>query len=538
MEVKLLDCTLRDGGYINDWKFGHNNLISVYERLTLSEIDIVEVGFLDDRRPFDVDRCIFPNTKSLNEIYNNVSSKAPLTVAMIDYGTCEISNIEPCGEGFIDGIRVIFKKHRMDEAMEYCRQLKELGYIVFTQLVSITSYEEEDIEKLAKLVNVVKPYAVSIVDTYGLLYPDTTIKYYKWLDKYIDKSVCIGFHAHNNLQLAYANALAFINNAEDRTIIVDGTLHGMGKSAGNAPTELLAPYLNDKYNKHYDIHHMLEAYDESLKDIYYRSPWGYKTLYYLSSENNCHPSYVRYLLDKNNLSLNDINSILGKMNDKDIKLLYDRDYVERLYQEYVEDNYSEKKYLPKIASLINSSNILIIGPGKNIRLQKRNVDTYIGENSPTVISVNYIPDEIAVDYVFVTRKNRYQELSKGLNMNPNIQIINTSDVDVREKVYCTLLRNDLLDSRDDIRDNPFVMLLKLLKAAGIKKIACAGFDGYSDVEDNYYKQSMENNHFKTVARRLNSRIRDILATDYNNIEFDFVTYSHYAEDEDSNSGGF
>lgn len=108
-KIKILDCTLRDGGYINDWEFGHNNLLSVYERLVESGVDIVEVGFIDDRRPFDTNRSIFPDTRSIQKIYGVLPKKAPMTVAMIDYGTCDIKNIQPCSESWINGIRVIFK---------------------------------------------------------------------------------------------------------------------------------------------------------------------------------------------------------------------------------------------------------------------------------------------------------------------------------------------------------------------------------------------------------------------------------------------
>ena len=138
-ELKLLDCTLRDGGYLNDWKFGHNNLISIYERLIDSNVDYIELGFLDDRRTFDIDRSIMPDTDCMEKIYGTVDKKGKKVLGMIDYGTCSIDHIKPASESYIDGIRVIYKKHLRVEALDFCRQLKELGYIVFSQLVSVTS---------------------------------------------------------------------------------------------------------------------------------------------------------------------------------------------------------------------------------------------------------------------------------------------------------------------------------------------------------------------------------------------------------------
>jgi 4-hydroxy 2-oxovalerate aldolase len=96
MNIKLLDCTLRDGGYNNDWKFGHDNLISLFERSTSAGVDFIEIGFLDDRRSFDMDRSIMPDTSSIERIWGKLDKRDTKVVAMIDYGTCDITHIQPC----------------------------------------------------------------------------------------------------------------------------------------------------------------------------------------------------------------------------------------------------------------------------------------------------------------------------------------------------------------------------------------------------------------------------------------------------------
>ena len=110
-DIKLLDCTLRDGGYLNDWNFGHDNLVSIFERLVDANVDMIEIGFIDERRPFDINRSIMPDTDSVNMIYGKLDRKQAMVVGMIDYGTCSLERIKPCEESFLDGIRVIFKKH-------------------------------------------------------------------------------------------------------------------------------------------------------------------------------------------------------------------------------------------------------------------------------------------------------------------------------------------------------------------------------------------------------------------------------------------
>lgn len=542
MEIRLLDCTLRDGGYINDWEFGHNNIINVFERVAESRVDIIEIGFIDDRRPYDYNRSIFPDTTSIRRIYGMAKHSTPVVVGMIDYGTCDINNIEPCHKSLLDGIRVIFKKHRMHEAMEYCRQLKKMGYKVFSQLVSITSYSDEELIELTKLVNDVQPYAVSMVDTYGLLYPSDLLHYYDILEKNVDASVSIGFHAHNNLQLAYANSITFIEQARQyntRDVVVDGTLYGMGKSAGNAPIELIAPYLNQLYGDRYDVNHMLESIEESIKDIYASSPWGYKTIFYLASENKCHPNYVSFFESKGNLSKSSLNELLSLIEPEEKKLLYDRELAESLYNKYVDSKIDDTESAKKLSEIIDGRVCLLIGPGKNINLQKDKVNRYISDKKPVVISINYIPKDIAVDYVFVTKVSRYGKMSERLHVDNQIGIISTSNVEVMDGAdVIKFNREPLLEKKEDVVDNSLLMLLKVIAMANVKKLALAGFDGYSEKEDNYFEPSMEYGFVKSIARNLNRRIREELEDKYSDIDIEFVTYSHYMHGEDIDSATF
>ena len=122
--ILLLDCTLRDGGYVNDWKFGNGTITCIFDRLNESGVEIIEIGFLDQRRECDMDRTIQPDTGSMSKVYEKVTEKKPMVFAMIDYGTCDIDKLQPKSETFIDGIRLIFKKENMHKAVEY------VGFII------------------------------------------------------------------------------------------------------------------------------------------------------------------------------------------------------------------------------------------------------------------------------------------------------------------------------------------------------------------------------------------------------------------------
>ena len=534
-KIQLLDCTLRDGGYVNDWRFGYTNIVSMFERLVDANVDIIELGFLDDRRPFDIDRTIFPDTESADRIYSSLDKKNAMVVGMIDYGTCKIENLAPCRESYLDGIRVIFKKGKMYPAMEFCRQVKALGYKVFSQLVSVTSYTDEEMLELIKLVNDVKPYAVSMVDTYGLLDDEWMLHLYKILDDNVLPGIGIGFHAHNNFQLGYSNALAFLKYDGKHDVVVDGTLYGMGKSAGNDPIELVAMTLNERYGGNYSIDAMLEAINESVMDFYRKTPWGYKTFFYLCAKNKCHPNYLTDYEKEENLSVSMIDELLSTIEPEDKKLLYDRSVGKSYYEAFVEDHVNEGEAINAFLDFVGNRKILLIGPGKNIGLQEKIVQKFIEKENPVIISINYLPREVTSDCVFITNPKRYHDMTLSLREEryASVKKLATTNVTCRNgKFDFVINRAPLLEKDEKIIDNSFLMLVKFLYGIGIKEIFCAGFDGYSDKENNYNNPEMEYDFVKREAVSLNSHMKASIAEYRTKMDITFITYSAYDAEED------
>ncbi len=528
-EIKLLDCTLRDGGYINDWNFGHDELVNIFERMVNTGTDIIEIGFLDARRSFDINRSIMPDTDSVKRIYGKVEKGTAMIVGMIDYGTCPVKNIAPCENSYLDGIRVIFKKHRMKEAIEFCSEIKSLGYRVFVQAVSITSYSDEEMNELTELVNRIEPYAVSLVDTYGLLHQDSLAHYLNILNERVCPSVGIGYHSHNNFQLGYANCIEMLKMEADRLLIVDGSLYGMGKSAGNTPIELIAMHLNEKFAKEYDISQMLEAIDCNIMKIYQRSPWGYSLFYYLAASNKCHPNYVKFLMDKHMLSMKSINEILEEIQSEK-RLMYDEEYVENLYSKYQSIEIDDSGDLKKLEALLRGKKILLLGPGRSIREEESRIRMFMDQNHPVAISVNFIPESFSVNYVFLSNAIRYISLSSTLkeDKNRNTQVIATSNVTKAQgSFHYTLNNSRLLDFEGEVLDHSFVMLLKALIRINISDVYCAGFDGYSGKEENYFKPEMEYWFSRRKAAEFNGYVVKFLNKCKGKLAVSFITESYY-----------
>lgn len=531
MDRLLLDCTLRDGGYVNDWEFGHDKIVEIFERLVSSRVDAIEIGFLDDRRNFDINRTIMPDTQSVNRIFEGLDKGNALVVGMIDYGTCSIEHIQPCKETFIDGIRVIFKEHLMYEALAFCKQIKELGYKVFSQMVSVTTYTDEKLKEYAELVNSVKPYANSMVDTYGLLHQDQLMHIFHKLDEYLAPEIIIGFHAHNNFQLGYANCIEYLTTNTKRTILADGTLYGMGKSAGNAPTELLAMFMNERFGKQYDVSQILEAIDNSIMEIYKKQYWGYNLFFYIAASTKCHPNYVNFLMNKKTLSVKQILEILNSLVFEK-KLLYDAKYAEQVYLDYQNVVCDDKKALQELRKELKGKDILLIGPGNNVKRERGKVKRLIAEKQPVVMAINYAPKDIKLDYVFLTKAKRYTQLLNDVRgtVNDNIKIIATSNVTKTQGNFKYVVNyGSLIDTDTDIIDNSLVMLLKELISLQVGTVYLAGFDGYSKRSDNYFDVSREYSFAKEKASYLNEYVKHFLTSVKDKLDVKFVTKSRYVD---------
>jgi 4-hydroxy 2-oxovalerate aldolase len=488
--INLLDCTLRDGGFVNDWKFGFGSIKNIISRLNSACVDIIEVGFIDERREYDENRSIFPDTNSILPIFHNINKPSSTIVGMIDFGTCSIKKISYQNESCLDGIRVIFKKKDQDEAISFLYQIKEKGYKVFVNPVSITSYTNEETLKLAEKINKLDPYCVSVVDTYGLMHSQEVLNYFNIFDQNLNPCIMLGYHAHNNFQMAYANSIALMNKKLSRPVVVDGSLYGMGKSAGNACTELLAMYMNEFCNRNFKLEQILESIDVDIQKEYHIKPWGYKIEYYLAALNDCHPSYVQYFVDKKTLSVRDINTILSRISVEK-KLSFDNVLAEMLYNDY------QNKYCDDLATVESLKNafagkkLLVLGPGRTLQDYQNVITEFILQNKPVIISVNFFNDQVPSDYVFMGNAKRYSQFFHKIYENySKIKIICTSNITeagetINYKVnYASLLAKNII-----IKDNPLIMFLHLLEKMQLEKVYLAGFDGYaSDNAVNYYNE--------------------------------------------------
>lgn len=533
--IKILDCTLRDGGYVNKWKFGKEKINNIINELTEADIDIIECGFLSDKEGYDDNYSIYNKINKLNEVLNKKNSS--MYVCMVNYGEYSLKNFFDDNELSKSlGIRVAFHKKDLAKALEFCEEVIKKGYQVFVQPMVTISYSDEEILYLVERSNKIKAKALYIVDSFGSMQEKEVVDKFKFINKYLDSNISIGFHSHNNLQLAYSNAKRLLEFESDREIIIDSSMFGMGRGAGNLNTELFATYLNKFFNKSYKIEKILDAIERDINIIYMKNPWGYSIPYYISATNSCHPNYATYLLDKHTLTITEINYILNNI-DENKKYIFDKQYIAALYTQYQTKLIDDKEELNFIKMLLEGKNILLLVPGMNVNIFKDEISKIILETNPFVISVNFIHDNFESNAIFINNNVRITQNLKEVLTNNEIKKIITSNImkQTESEVKNTYILNyhKLINDDDEIMDNATLMLLKLLTELKVSDVYIAGFDGFNVDKDNHIGNYAEFGMSKKALERINMKIKNQVEIFKKNLNLKFVTPSIYDENDEN-----
>ena len=471
-KISLLDCTLRDGGYINDWQFGEECIKTFSHKIAMAGVEIVEVGFIKGDS-FNPNRSVFPDVESIRPMIEP-KIHGLMYVGMLDMSApIPLDRITPYDGKSIDGIRVIFKKSKIEEAYVYCKRIKELGYKLFVNFVGTDLYSDEEFIKGIEKFNPLEPYAMSIVDSFGLIKRKHFLRLVYLADNNMRQGIVLCYHAHNNLQQAFGNAEALVELNLKRDICIDACVFGMGRGAGNLNLELFAEYMNENYNTHYRVEPMLELMDEYLSDIYKNRFWVYSLPLYLSASTGCHPNYAIYLAEKNTLPVKSFNELLRSIPAEE-KANFSRDKAERFYQEYQQNYVDDSAVLAELTKEIAGRNVLLVANGGSVAQSQETINEYIYSHQAIVIAVNFAEAQFPINYVFCGNGRRYSKIEgrtdAALILTSNVK---TSDNNARVINYASLM--SVLPA---ISNNSGLMALRFLMSLGVKRVAVAGMDGY------------------------------------------------------------
>lgn len=519
--VEVLDCTLRDGGYCNQFRFGFENIKKIIKGLVEANIDIIECGFLTNSVVYDSDVTKFT---SLNEIANVIPQKreGKLFVALMNYGDFDPAKLPTYDGTSIDGIRVAFHKKNCIEALKICKKIKEKGYKVFVQPMVSLCYSDDEFLDLIKHVNAIEPYIFYIVDSFGVMKHKDLTRLFYIVEHNLNENILIGFHCHNNLQLAYSNAQSLVDMHVKRNLVIDSSIYGMGRGSGNLNTELFVDYLNDNVNGNYYLNPLLEIIDEILNDFYQKNYWGYSLPNYLSAVHNVHPNYAKFLDDKKTLTAEDINDIFAKM-DQEKRLEFDKTYIEKLYLEHMVVGRVQEEHKVELKANLSNKKVLLIAPGKSSADEKDKIEEFVSNEDVIVVSVNFDYKYLDTDYIFFSNLRRFRKL----NESKRKKCIVTSNIPA-DKVYLQTKYFDLLNEEEYVRDNAGLMAIKFFIDYGVKEVYLVGYDGYNhNLEENYGDTQMTYITSNTVLDAINIGMGKVLNQYANIVKIIFLTTTQY-----------
>ena len=514
--IKLLDCTLRDGGHINQGTFGYNVIKSIVSNLVKAGIDIIEIGFLWDS-PTDKDTARFHTISELKELLpkDMAASKISLMADNVD-----LTHLED-NDGTVEYIRLSFRKKEFMWAEQNAKVLMKKGYKVYINPIHGSAISDKDYLQIIERVNKLKPYGFSIVDTFGALRQEDLGRIYYLIEHNLDKDITVGLHLHANLGLAYSLAQYILNiAAPTRNITIDGSLYGMGKVPGNLCIEQIMDYMNVTYRKQYSTEPVYDAIDDYIMPIYEKVTWGYAIPYALSAQYSVHRTYAEFFQEKERLHTKDMRRLLGSI-DKEHKEIFNIKYAEELYSKYINVEVDDALALSTIKSeLTNYDDIIILAPGASI--QAFDIKKYKFNNA-CVISVNFVYDKSDIDFVFFTNSKRIDNCGRVFDREK--MLITSNLIKDVEKVHLIFSRNELVYHDDVYCDDSTLMLINLLNRIERKKIHVAGFDGFLKNKNNFYDISYE----RTVRKDdydADTR-KKILKRTYSSMQINFLTPSLY-----------
>lgn len=522
-KIEILDCTIRDGGYVNNWWFEKRMVREVYRTLSKSGVDYVELGFRGTEKNFDpavYGTWRFTSEKNLQEVTRGIEGAK--VALMGDYGKIDLEDLDEKKYSVATMIRIAAHKDKVFDAIGLLGKIKAKGYVTSLQAMGFTSYtgyEKVDLTHAIKNSGLDYFY---IADSYGSIFPNEIKALF---EPFLDLgTVKVGFHPHDSLQMAFANTLEAMKIGID---IVDSSIYGMGRGSGNLTTEALIAYLETQGNNKYNVIPVLNCVDRYFVDIKKEMPWGYQLPYMISGIFKCHPYYAAELVKRREYSIEDIwkaMEVIQEMNP----IGFDRSIIDNLIKQGVVGSLGKKalvdKKKPPEESLLENNQIvpyvkrhtgrdfLVLANGPSLKEYQSNIHAFIEKYNPLTLGANYLSGIFEPDYHAFNNKKRFVMYvdtvspSSKLLIGENIPHEMISEYVNRE--YEPLCFTDILDADFDIKNGVIksncrtisVLLLGVAIVMGANRIFIAGMDGYMDKNKIkgalYYEEKFETKEYE------------------------------------------
>jgi 4-hydroxy 2-oxovalerate aldolase len=489
----ILDCTLRDGGYYNAWDFDRDLIDAYLKAMVALPVDIVEIGFR--RMPGAGGRfnggnayCTDDYVRSLNIPNNGFGVAVMVNGADLRNYTDGLKPavdrlFGPAEESPVALVRIACHVHQVEETLPAIIRLHELGYRTTVQLMQIAGLSREEIMRLAKACSSYPLDVVYFADSLGSMVPEDINHTVDALRTYWKGE--LGFHAHNNMQGAVANCIQAI---EKGVTWIDGTVTGMGRGPGNAPTEYLAVELETRLGREANHIPLLDLINRYFIPLKQRYGWGPNPYYYMAGKYGIHPTYVQTMIDDSRFQNEDMLAVIGYL-----KNVGGRHYNLRNLEaaRYFYSGPAKGQWNP--AYLVQDKSVLILGTGPGAVKYRNALESYIKRNNPIVIALNKqtpVNQEL-IDIRAACHPIRLLADHEDHLKLPQPLIIPCSMLP--EDVITLYKGKEILDYGLTVQENSFefhpfycvspnalviTYVLALLASGKAERIYMAGFDGY------------------------------------------------------------
>jgi 4-hydroxy 2-oxovalerate aldolase len=511
-KVQILDCTIRDGGYINNWHFDKKVVREAYRACSKAGVDYVEIGYKGTEKHFDKAKYglwRFTPEEAIREAVKNTSG-AKLSV-MADHGKISAEDFIDRKDSVVALIRIAAHGTGLKDALKTLEQLKTKGYEVALNAMGYSNYTDAQRREFASIVKGAGLDFVYIADSYGSIYPNEIKGLFEPILEV--PGIQVGFHPHNNLQMAFANTLEAIQCGVH---VVDSTIYGMGRAAGNMQTEVLVSFLEKMYPDRYNAIPLLNLIDQYFVPLQKEMPWGYQLPYMLSGMFQCHPDYAKTLVDQREYTIEDVWKAMRYIKEKNPV-----GYSKTVLSEFINEGHigSLGETAKSSAAAIPGGNghgkaavpylnrhtgrdFLVLANGPSLKEYKPKIERFIAEYNPIILGANFLGGLFTPDYHAFNNKRRFAEYAESVAPESKLLLGQY----IPEELIRDYVRRDYerLFYRDDFAEFDIadgvittncrtisVLLLGVAIAMGAKRVFAAGMDGYVGVQGSHFYEEKD-----------------------------------------------
>ncbi|MDD5269583.1 MAG: hypothetical protein PHE80_00145 [Candidatus Omnitrophica bacterium] len=521
---EILDCTIRDGGYLNDWKFDKGLVREVYRAVSKAGVPVIEIGFRGTDEYFDRKKYgpwRFSDEALLKETVEGIDGAK--IALMGDFGRISADDFAPRAESAADIVRIAAHKGDIAEAIKVLGRIKKKGYKTSLNAMGYGNYTKTELGKFASMVRSAGLDYVYAVDSYGSVFPNEIEGLIAPLLGI--RGTKVGFHPHNSLQMAFANTLEAVRCGAD---IVDSTFYGIGRGAGNLPTEIIVLYKELLGDRKYNAIPVLNCIDRYFLPMKKEIDWGYQLPFMLSGMYKCHPNYASGLINYREYTIDEICKAMEIVKKKN-----PLGYKPAILKEIIEDGLIGKmKASPGGKSREGSrrgrvsvpyagrhagKDFLILANGPSLKQNKDKIGAFIKKTGPVILGANNLSGLFTPHYHAFNNRKRFMDYSGTVSPASKLLISEHFPTEfIREytkRPYEKLYFNDVLNEhfgidRGVIRTNCRTISVLLIGAAivmGAKRIFVAGMDGYlgqgAEGKALYYNEKDEKTDKQMIIER-------------------------------------